>query len=163
MDHLDLDALWRSYFRGQFTGHSNVVGSVKMRGPLRQPGNWVVDGNVAELSLDVENVKLHNQDPIRFALANSVVHIEQLRMLGQGTDFTAHGSVHTLGARELDLAADGHIDLKLLSTIDPDFMTSGLVSMNMTVGGTLFGAFSSGTSGADQWFDRLCRIAQRPG
>ncbi|MGA8865774.1 MAG: translocation/assembly module TamB domain-containing protein, partial [Candidatus Sulfotelmatobacter sp.] len=137
MDHLDLDAVWRSYFAGQLTGHSSVGGSLQMRGPLRQPVQWRLDGNLTDLSLDVENVKLRNQDPVRFALANDVVRIEQLHMLGQGTDFTAHGSVRAAGAREIDLTADGRVDLKLLSTIDPDFAASGLASMNMTVGGTL--------------------------
>ncbi len=137
MDHLDLDPLWTSYSRGQITGHSSVSGLIKMSGPLRQPAQWHVDGDLSELSLDVENVKVHNQDPIRFAFADNVVNLQQMHLVGQGTDFTAHGSVHTSGARELDLAADGRLDLKLLSTIDPDFSSSGLVSMNLTVGGTL--------------------------
>lgn len=144
MEHLDLDALWRSYFRGQLTGHSDVAGSLEMRGPLFQPNQWNVAGNITDISLDVENVKLRNQDPIRFTLASNAIQIEQLHMVGQGTDFTAHGSVHTSGARELDLTADGHLDLKLLATIDPDFDTSGLVNMNMTVGGTLSEPFPQG-------------------
>jgi len=144
LDHLDLDALWRSYAHGQITGHSAVGGSIEMHGPLREPGKWNLDGNLNDLSLDVENVKLRNQDPIRFSVANDFVHIDQLHMLGQGTDFTAHGSMHISGARELDLTADGRLDLKLVSTIDPDFISSGLVSMNMAVGGTLSDPFPQG-------------------
>ena len=144
MDQVDLDALWRSYFRGQVTGHSAVAGSLEWRGPLRQPAKWTLDGNLTGLSLDVENVKLHNQDAVRFALADGFVHIEQLHLLGQGTDFTAHGSVHASGAHELDLTADGRLDLKLLSTLDPDFTSSGLVSMNMTVGGTFSAPYPQG-------------------
>ena len=34
-------------------------------------------------------------------------------------------------------SADGHIDLKLLSSFYPDFTSSGLVTLNLTVGGTL--------------------------
>jgi translocation and assembly module TamB len=137
MDQLDLDALWHSYFRGQLTGHSAVAGSLDLRGPLRQPGQWIVDGTLTALSLDVENVKVHNQDPIRFSLANQWVVIRQLHLLGEGTDLTAHGSVQLSGARALDLTADGRLDLKLLSSFDPDFTSTGLVTMNVTVGGTL--------------------------
>jgi translocation and assembly module TamB len=137
MDHLDLDALWRSYFRGQLTGHSAFAGSLEMHGPLFQPGTWAIDGNLTDAFLDVENVKLHNQDPIRFGISNKAVHIERLHLLGQGTDFAAHGTVQLSGKRELDLTADGRVDLKLLSSLDTDFSASGLVSMNMTVGGTL--------------------------
>jgi translocation and assembly module TamB len=137
MDQLDLDALWRSYARGQLTGHSAVDGSLEVRGPLRQPRQWTLDGTLTALALDVDNVKLHNQEPIRFTLANQVVNIQQSHLLGEGTDLTAHGSVQLSGARALNLAADGRLDLKLLSTFDPDFTSSGLVTMNLTVGGTI--------------------------
>ena len=136
-DQLDLDPLWRSYFRGRLTGHSAVTGSLDLRGPLRQPGQWILAGNLSALSLDVENVKVHNQDSIRFDLANRSITIQQLHLVGEGTDLTAHGSIQLSGARSLDLTADGRLDLKLLSGFDPDFTSSGLVTMNLTVGGTL--------------------------
>jgi translocation and assembly module TamB len=137
MDHLDLDALWRSFFRGQLTGHSAVAGVLNLRGPLRQPDQWILDGSLTALSLNVENVEVHSQDPIRFSLANQSVNIQQLHLLGEGTDLTAHGSIQLSNSRTLDLTADGRLDLKLLSSIDPDFTSSGLVTMNVTVSGTL--------------------------
>jgi translocation and assembly module TamB len=137
MDQLDLDALWRSYLPGQLTGHSAVAGSLGLRGPLLQPQQWVLDGALTAVSLDVENVKVHNQDPIRFAVANRAVDIQQFHMVGEGTDLTAHGRVQISGDRTLDLTADGRLDLKLLSNFDPDFSSGGTVTMNVTVGGTL--------------------------
>jgi translocation and assembly module TamB len=145
MDEVDLDALWRSYLHGQLTGHSAVAGSVSLRGPLRHPDQWVVDGSLSALALDVENVKVHNQDPIRFTLADRSVNIQQLHVVGDGTDLTAHGSIQLSGERSLDLTAEGHIDLKLLSTFDPDFTSSGLVTMNLTLGGTLAYPLPQGT------------------
>jgi translocation and assembly module TamB len=85
----------------------------------------------------LENVQLHNQDPIRLIIENQRLQIQQLHMLGEGTDLTAHGSIRLAGARTLNLAADGRLDFKLLSGFDPDITASGLVTMNMTVGGTL--------------------------
>ncbi len=136
-DQLDLDALWRSYFRGQLTGHSAVTGSLDLRGPLRQPEKWTLAGNLSALSLHVESVKVHNQDPVRFSLTEQSITIQQLHLVGEGTDLTARGSVQISGTRALDLTADGRLDLKLLSGFDPDFTASGLVTMNLTVGGTL--------------------------
>jgi translocation and assembly module TamB len=144
MDQLDLDALWRSYFRGQLTGHSAIAGSLDLRGPLRQPDRWTLDGTLSSVSLDVEHVKLHNQDPIRFSVANQSVNIEQLHLLGEGTDLTARGSMELSGKRSLDLSADGRVDLKLLSSFDPDFTSSGIVTMNLKVGGTLADPFPHG-------------------
>jgi translocation and assembly module TamB len=137
MDQVDLDVLWHSYFRGQLTGHSAVAGALDLRGPLRRPERWILDGTLTALSLDVENVKLHNQDAIRFSLANRSISIQQLHLLGEGTDLTAHGALQLSGDRALDLAANGRLDLKLLSSFDPDLTSSGLVTMNVTVGGTL--------------------------
>jgi translocation and assembly module TamB len=137
LDQFDVDTLWRLYFHGQLTGHSAVAGSLDLHGPLRQPEKWVLGGTLTAVSLDVENVKVHNQDPIRLSLANQSVDIQQLHLVGEGTDLTVHGSMQLSGSRTLDLAADGRLDLKLLSSFDPDFASSGLVVMNMTVGGTL--------------------------
>jgi translocation and assembly module TamB len=136
-DQLDVDALWRSYSSGRITGHSAVTGSFSVRGPLRQPGQWILAGNLSAVALELENVKLHNQDSIRFTLADRSVNIQQLHFVGEGTDLTAHGSIQVSGARALDLTADGRLDLKLLSSFDSDFTASGLVTMNLTVGGTL--------------------------
>jgi translocation and assembly module TamB len=144
MDRLDLDALWRSYFRGQLTGHSAFAGSMNLHGPLRQPDQWRLDGNLTELFLDVDNVKLRNQDPVRFSLAHESLEIQQLHLLGDGTDLTAHGSIQLSGKRTLDLTADGRLDLKLLSTFDPDVTASGIVTINTTVGGTLEKPFPQG-------------------
>jgi translocation and assembly module TamB len=137
MDQFDLDALWQSYFRVQLTGHSGVAGSLALRGPLFQPKRWTLDATLTALSLNVDNVEVHIQEPIRFALANQSLNIQQFHLLGEGTDLTAHGSVQLSGARALDLTADGRLDLKLLSSFDPDFTSSGLVTMNLTVGGTI--------------------------
>ena len=145
MDQLDLDILWRRYFRGQLTGHSAVAGSIDLHGPLRHPEQWRLDGTLTALSLDVENLKLQNQGPVRFSLASQSLEVRELHLLGPGTDFTAHGSMQLSGVRALDFAADGHIDLKLLSTFDPDFTSSGLVAVNVTVGGTFADPLPQGT------------------
>jgi translocation and assembly module TamB len=144
MDNLDLDALWRSYMRGDLTGHSAVAGTLTMQGPLRDPLAWNVTGNLTGVSLDVQYAQLHNQDPVRFTYAQQSLHIEQMHFVGEGTDLTAHGSAHLAGSRELDLAAEGHVDLKLLNSFDPDLAASGVMTMNMTVGGTIAEPFPQG-------------------
>ena len=137
MEQVDLDAPWRSYLRGQITGHSSVTGSLDLQGSLRHFEDWTLAGTLTALALDVENVKVHNQDPIRFSLASQSVKIEELHLVGEGTDLTAHGGIHISGDHSLDLTADGRLDLKLLSGFVPNLTSSGVVTMNMTVGGTL--------------------------
>lgn len=134
-NQLDLDGLWHAYFGGRLTGHSAVTGSVDMSGPLRQPREWTVNGTLTALSLDVDNVKLHQQDPVRFSIARESLKIEQLHLTGEGTDFSAQGSIELAGRRALDLNAQGRADLKLISTFDPHFTSSGLMTMNLSIDG----------------------------
>ncbi len=137
MDHVDLDALWRAYMRGQLTGHSAVSGLVAMQGPLRDPRQWTLNGNLSDVALDVAYAKLHNADAVRFTYAQQTLRIEQLHLAGEGTDLAAHGLLHLAGSRDVDVAVDGKVDLKLLNSVNPDFTGSGLLAMDMTVGGTL--------------------------
>jgi len=137
IDRLDLDALWRSYLGGQLTGHSAVSGTVAMQGPLRYPRQWTLNGNLSDVALEAEYAKLHNQGPVRFTYAEQTIHLEPLHMVGEGTDVTGQGSIDFESRRELDLAADGQVDLRLLGSINPDLAASGLMSIHMKVGGTL--------------------------
>jgi translocation and assembly module TamB len=137
LDQVDLDALWRAYLKGKLTGHSAVSGVLAMQGPLRHPRQWTLNGNLSGLALDVDYAKLHNADPVRFTYAQQKLQIEQLHLAGNGIDLSGRGSVQFAGSRELDVTVDGKADIKLLNSADPDFAGSGLLSMNMTLGGTL--------------------------
>ncbi len=135
--HLDLDSIWHAYLGDQLTGHSSVTGTLIMQGPLRYPRQWTLKGTATDLAIELEYDKLHNQDPVRFTYAEQTAHIEPAHFVGEGTDVTGQGSIHFAGARELDLAADGQIDLKLISTIVPDLTASGLTTVHIALGGTL--------------------------
>lgn len=145
MNQLDLDALWRAYLGTQLTGHSAVVGTVTMQGPLRCPAQWQLDGILSDVTVDVEYAKLHNQGPVNFRYAQHTAHILPLHMVGEGTDVTGQGSIQFAGSRDLDLAADGQVDLKSLSGFDPNLTASGLMTIHMGVRGTLTEPFPQGT------------------
>ena len=144
-DHLDLDPLWRAYLGGQLTGHSAVKGSVTIQGPLRYPRQWTLTGEASEVNVELEYAKLHNNGPVRFTYAQQVAHIEPVHFVGEGTDITGQGSMAYRGARDLNLAADGQIDLKLLGSINSNVTSSGVMLIHMTVGGTLSQPLAQGT------------------
>ncbi len=144
MDQFDVDPLWQSYVAGKLKTHSLVAGSMEMRGPLRYPDQWGIDGNLSSLALNVENVKVQNQAPVHFSIAHETLTIQQLHLIGDGTDLAAHGSVQLSGPESLDLTADGHADLRLLSTFDPNFTAYGSVALNLTVTGTITEPFPQG-------------------
>ena len=81
-DGVDLDALWRAYLGPQLTDHSATAGTLRMRGPVFHPSKWIVDGDLNGLAVEVENVKLRNQDAVRFVISNASLSIQQLHLLG---------------------------------------------------------------------------------
>ena len=137
MDHLDADALWHAYLGEQLTGHSAVGGTVTLRGPLRYPRRWTLDGNVTDLGIAVEYAKVQNQGPVRFTFDHQTIHIAPTHLVGEGTDITGQGSIQFTGPEQIDLAADGHANLNLLGSFAPDLTSSGLVTFHTTVGGSL--------------------------
>jgi translocation and assembly module TamB len=136
LDGVDLDALWRAYLGGQLTGHSAVTGTARLRGPLLRPGEWVLKGDLSGMALEIETIRLHNQEAVELEIANRALDIQQLHLLGEGTDIRGHGSVRISPPYSLDLAADGRLDMKLLSSFDANLVTSGLASIQINVGGT---------------------------
>jgi translocation and assembly module TamB len=145
MDHLDLDPLWRAYLGQQLTGHSSVAGTLTMQGPLRYPARWTLNGSLSDVSIDVEYARIHNQGPINFAYSQEKLRIDPVHMVGEGTDITGQGSIYFAGSRELELAANGQADLKLLGGFDPNLTSSGTATVHMNLRGTLSDPVAQGT------------------
>jgi translocation and assembly module TamB len=133
----DLDSIFQTYMRGAVNGHSRADGEVHMVGPLRRPHELQFTANLDNLDADVEDVKIKNQGPIRFSVANQSLEIDQFHLVGQDTDISANGKVHLTGDRELDLRAQGRVNLKLIESFNPDFTSSGVVSVDVSVAGPM--------------------------
>jgi translocation and assembly module TamB len=136
-DHVDLDGLWRAYLGQQLTGHSAVSGAVTLQGPMRYPREWKLMGDISDVYIELEFAKLHSQGPARFTFANRTIHIEPVHMVGDGTDVTGHGNITWNSPQNIDLSADGQVDLKLVSSFDPNLTASGPATVHVSVAGTL--------------------------
>ena len=145
-DHLDLDPVWRAYLGGQLTGHSAASGTITLRGPLRYPAKWTMQGVGTDIAIELEYAKLHNQGPIPFTYADETAHIPLAHLVGEGTNVVGHGDIHWNGNQDLDMAADGQIDLKLLSILDSNIAASGQMTVHMTLAGNLDRPLPQGTA-----------------
>jgi translocation and assembly module TamB len=134
-NQLDVDPVLRNYLRRQVTGHSSAAGDLHLVGPWLKPRELQVSGNITDFFAEVEHIQVRNSGPIRFAIQNEVLDIQQLRLASQGTDLTVGGTVQLGGDHQLDLRAAGNADLQLLQNYDPDFTSEGTVAMNVTVAG----------------------------
>jgi translocation and assembly module TamB len=136
-NHLDVDSVLRTYLKGRVTGHSAVAGDLQLRGPLRKPRELEIIGNLNDFFADVENIKVRNNGPISFAISDRFLRIQQFHLIGEGTDLTVGGTAQLNGDRVLDLRAQGHANLQLIQSFNPDFTTSGEIAVDLTVGGTV--------------------------
>jgi translocation and assembly module TamB len=136
-DHMDLDCFWHAYLGEQLTAHSTASSVVVLQGPLRYPRKLTLTGDASEIAIELERDKLHNQGPVHFKFYDGVAHIDPVHMVGDGSDGTGQGTIGFTGRRDLDLKADGQVDLKLLSAFDSDVTASGLATAHVTVTGTI--------------------------
>jgi len=137
LNALDFDPLLRAYLDGRVTGHSSATGDIHVQGPLRKPGELHVQGNLDSFSAELEHVQLRNNDLIRFEASNQMLNIQRFRLLGEGTDLEIGGSMQLAGEEKLDINAEGHADLHLLHSFDPDFNSAGTVAGNLSAEGTI--------------------------
>ncbi len=136
-DAFDIDALLRPYFGAHVSGHVPAAGSLGLSGPLLRPSLLSATADLTSLSASLDNVSVHNEGPIHFTVANQRLRLNRLRLIGEGTDITAQGTVQLTGTHDLDLDSDGRINLKLMEVVAPGWSGSGLVSVALRVGGTI--------------------------
>lgn len=134
---LAADPLLAPYLAGRITGHSSMDGALRIQGPLRDMTKLEVAGDLGQLVLDSENIRLNNQGPVRFSVSNQVLKIDQFHLVGERTDFTASGMVPLRGDRQVQLQADGRVNLRLLERFNPNFTSSGVVSVKANITGTV--------------------------
>jgi translocation and assembly module TamB len=135
--HLDVDALLSIYLPGKITAHSTLAGNISLHGPLRRPDELSVTANFDSLDAEVVHVRLKNVEPIRLEMSERAVRIESLHLAGAGTDFTAHGRAQLDSPRALDVRVDGTVNMALLQTINPKISARGMLTLNLTAGGTM--------------------------
>jgi translocation and assembly module TamB len=135
LDHLDVDSILRRYLEKQVTGHSVVAGGVHLWGPVRQPREMNASADLSYLSVDLDNVRVQNDGPVRFSLAKQVLTLDQLRLVGEGTNISAKGTVQLTGEHDLNLRADGGLNMKLLENLSPDLSSAGMVTVAVAIGG----------------------------
>ena len=134
---LDVDPFLRTEVRGHITNHSSLAGSAAISGPLRRPAQLSGSMKVQEFSVEVEEIPISTEGPIELRLANGMVTVDQMAIHSQDTRFTISGSVSFLGDRPLNLRAQGHINLALIHTLDPDVASYGSTDVDMVAAGTI--------------------------
>jgi len=120
-------------------------GQLRIDGPLMQRDKWRAELRVPSFEIrPTENpvpggvsLSLRNSGPIVARMANAVVTVESAHLVGRSTDLAITGRVALDQKNPLDLRMSGQVDLALLHDFDRDFTSSGVLSTDATVRGSL--------------------------
>jgi translocation and assembly module TamB len=133
----DIGALLRLAHVQAISGSSSLAGSMTVAGPLRHPERMIGEARLKELAATVAGVHLTSEGGVHATLADGRIHLDPLHITGENTDLRARGSLELSGKRQLDLAANGSINLKLAETLDPDLTASGTTTFRVEAHGPL--------------------------
>ncbi len=135
--HFNIGALFKRANVQGLTGESSLDGTVNLSGPLAHPRLFRGEARLREMDVTVAGVHLKSEGGVHAILADERVSLDPLHVTGEDTDLRAHGSVMLAGARRLDLAASGTVNMKLAETLDPDLTASGVTTFQIEAHGPL--------------------------
>jgi translocation and assembly module TamB len=135
--HLDADPFLDTLLRGHTVRQSAIAGDIQVQGPLRDPQQLNLVGNLSDFYAEAGKTQFRNDGPVRFALSERAFTLDAFHVVGENTDLSGNGSLQLTGNRALDFGVRGRIDLKVLQSYDPDITSSGTITGDGRITGTL--------------------------
>jgi len=133
----NVGALLRMAHVEAFTADSALAGTITVDGPLSDVKQLRGDAQLRQLALTVAGVHLQSESSVHATLADGRVRLDPLHVTGDNTDLRAEGSLSIEGSQQLDLSANGSVNLKLAETLDPDLTASGVSTFQLEAHGPL--------------------------
>ena len=121
---------------------SAIGGVVTVSGPLKTPKDLSGTAELNNFDVKLQGIELTSAGPLRASLRNGLLSLDAIHITGQDTDLRAAGTVQAFGATDpnggnLNMHAEGSINVALAHTLDPDLISSGKVQFTMAVGGRM--------------------------
>ena len=118
-------------------GESSLAGTIAVEGPFAHPEQMRGEARLQQLAVTVAGILLHSEGGVHATLAGGRIHLDPLRITGEETDLHVQGNLNLQDKQQLDFAASGAINLKVVQTIDPDLTASGNSNFEVEAHGTL--------------------------
>jgi len=134
---LNIGALFKmAHFNG-LTGESSLAGTITIEGPLARPEQLRGEARLDQMEATVSGVHLKSEGGVHATLADAVIHLDPLHIIGEETDLHAQGGLSLKSNHQLDFAANGAINLKVAETLDPDLTAGGNTTFQVEAHGPL--------------------------
>jgi translocation and assembly module TamB len=131
----DVGALLKLLKVTGINGQSALEGSATISGPLTHLDKLRGEARLNELAVAVEGVHLASKGAVHATLVGGIVRLDPLEITGEDTDLNIHGSLAITGKQQLDLVANGSVNLRLAESVDPDLIASGVTSFQVEAHG----------------------------
>ena len=119
------------------TADSSLAGTITVDGPLIHPAQMRGDARLRELAVTLAGVHLKSEGGLHATLEGNRIQLDPLHVTGEDTDLRVQGRLDLNGARRLDLAAQGSVNLKLAETLDPDLTATGTTTFQVEAHGPM--------------------------
>ncbi len=120
-------------------------GSIRIVGDPSDVDHLLVDGTVDRLEMRLFDYALRNARPIRLALDQHVVRVQDLQVVGDGTQLTVGGSIG-LHDERIALRASGDAGLGILQGFFRNVRGSGRATLTAAIDGPLYEPVFSGSA-----------------
>ncbi|HEX4154810.1 MAG TPA: translocation/assembly module TamB domain-containing protein [Acidobacteriaceae bacterium] len=135
---------------GSVQANSQIAGTIAVNGPLAKPQLLSATAELTTFTVGIKTVKLESVGPIRATLRNGVAMLDEFHITGPGTDLQSSGSVRLFGdtnpsGGEINVKANGDVNLSLIHTFDPNLITSGRITLDAGVRGRVKQPVLTGT------------------
>jgi translocation and assembly module TamB len=119
---------------------SEINGTITINGPAAKPQEMTGAAELTPFAVTFQSLQLTAQGPVRASLRNGIASLDQFHITGAGTDLRANGTAKIFGDSNpeggpLNVKANGTVNLRLIHTLNPDYITSGNVTLDLGVGG----------------------------
>jgi translocation and assembly module TamB len=133
----NIGALLKTAHVSGLTGESALAGTITVQGPLAKPEQLRGEARLQELAVTIAGVHLRSEGGVHATLADARLSLDPLHVTGEETDLHVQGSLSLKDKHQLDVEANGSINLKLAQTVDPDLTASGTSTFSVEAHGTL--------------------------
>ncbi|MBN2317660.1 MAG: translocation/assembly module TamB [Acidobacteria bacterium] len=116
--------------------NTELEGNIAGEGNFDDWAGMKLHGEVDGARFKIQDYELHNSEEILFSIANKILHIENARVRGVGTDLFLSGSLPLDDGPGLNMDLNGSINLDILAGIGEELDTSGNAIVNIKAGGS---------------------------
>jgi translocation and assembly module TamB len=138
---------WLPSFTSRAEIDGVMEGSASISGPALKPEELTAKLQIPKLQLaatpraslasKMSKLTLQNDGPISLSLSRSVVSVDSAHIVGPHTDLRLTGTATLQPKQALDVQANGTLDMGVLQSLDRDLYSSGSVTLQAKITGTL--------------------------